>query len=418
MPRWFSGSWMLAVAACLALAACSKGASGVDNDAGADATSSQEDASTQADAAHDAAPPADADGDGALPQDDGPRLDGAPTDGPSQTDAGINGCLQASNLNPYWGNLHAHTSYSDGAGTPTEAFTYARYTAGLDFQALTDHVEQQVQLNWAAYKADADAAYVAGTFLTMAGFEYGSGFSIIPPASTGHNNVFFSPDVFPLVQVDFHDFYDSLYACTSCIGQFNHPGDGTTTSWSNFEYDADTDQRMNLLEFNSPVAWDQFFTALDKGWTVSPVWNQDNHSANWGTANDDRSGVWLTGLDRVAMYDAMIKRRTFATSDKKAWIKVMAAGNCWMGSILRGLSTVPIAVEVNDTDNDHGFTTIELFGPDKSPLGSHACAGAMTCSASFNVTIPSPPGATYVVARATMSNGAILVAAPVWASLQ
>jgi hypothetical protein len=145
------------------------------------------------------------------------------------------------------------------------------------------------------------------------------------------------------------------------------------------------------------------------------VWNQDNHSANWGTANDNRSGLWMTALDRTAMYDAMLKRRTFATQDKKAWIKLMAAGDCWMGSILHGVSSVPITVEVNDTDNDHGFTAIDLFAIDKTtPVATHDCAGAMTCSASFTVPITSPPGGTFVVARGTLTNGAIVVSAPVW----
>ncbi|MBI5478372.1 MAG: hypothetical protein HY906_05915 [Deltaproteobacteria bacterium] len=412
MPGWFSRSWLLPVVAGLGLAACGKGAGGVGNDAAADTASAQEDAAPQADVARDTALQVDA-------TDDGPRPDGAPADGPPQSDGGVNGCLKGT-FDPYWGNLHAHTSFSDGTGSPAQAYDYARYTAGLDIQVLTDHVEQiPLKGGWGPYVAAGDAADAPGTFVAMAGFEYGSGFTLgIPPKSTGHNNVFFSPDVFPAVQVDFHDFYATLIACTTCIGQFNHPGDGSTTSWTNYEYHADADQRLNLFEFNSPVAWDQFFLALDKGWTVSPMWNQDNHGDDWGTKNDDRSGLWMSSLDRVAMYDAMLKRRTFATSDKKAWIKMLALGDCWMGSIIKGVSSVPITVEVNDTDNDHGFTTIELFGPNKASLGTHDCAGAMTCTASFAVTITSPPGSTYVVARATMTSSAYLVSAPVWASLQ
>jgi hypothetical protein len=38
----------------------------------------------------------------------------------------------------YFGNLHSHTSYSDGSGTPTEAFEHAK-AAGLDFLAVTEH---------------------------------------------------------------------------------------------------------------------------------------------------------------------------------------------------------------------------------------------------------------------------------------
>jgi len=39
----------------------------------------------------------------------------------------------------YFGNIHSHTSYSDGVGTPEDAYRYARHTAHLDFLAITDH---------------------------------------------------------------------------------------------------------------------------------------------------------------------------------------------------------------------------------------------------------------------------------------
>lgn len=38
----------------------------------------------------------------------------------------------------HFGNLHAHTSYSDGSGTPAEAYRMA-CDAGLDFYAITEH---------------------------------------------------------------------------------------------------------------------------------------------------------------------------------------------------------------------------------------------------------------------------------------
>jgi len=47
--------------------------------------------------------------------------------------------LPPASPNFYFGNLHAHTSYSDGSGTPKQAFTYARQTGNLDFMAVTEH---------------------------------------------------------------------------------------------------------------------------------------------------------------------------------------------------------------------------------------------------------------------------------------
>src|SRR5439155_22506772 len=39
----------------------------------------------------------------------------------------------------FFGNLHSHTSYSDGSGTPAQAYTQARDVARLDFLAITEH---------------------------------------------------------------------------------------------------------------------------------------------------------------------------------------------------------------------------------------------------------------------------------------
>ena len=39
-------------------------------------------------------------------------------------------------LNVYFGNLHSHTAYSDGTGTPREAYDHARTQGRIDFLAI------------------------------------------------------------------------------------------------------------------------------------------------------------------------------------------------------------------------------------------------------------------------------------------
>ena len=39
----------------------------------------------------------------------------------------------------FFGNLHSHTSYSDGTGTPSQAYKHARDAAKLEFLAITEH---------------------------------------------------------------------------------------------------------------------------------------------------------------------------------------------------------------------------------------------------------------------------------------
>ena len=330
-------------------------------------------------------------------------------------DTAIAGCIEG-DFSPYWGVLHDHTSYSDGKLTPADAFAYARETAGLDMLVVTDHVEQLYfplpSDRWGLCHQQADAANDPGNFLADCGFEYGSGFILPFFQSTGHNNVFFSPDRFPMIQLDYHDFYNSLVACEPCIGQFNHPGDEATQTWSDFEYDAAVDQKMNLFEFNGGGdVWTLFFEALDKGWHVSPVYDQDNHDADWGTHDDRRAGYFMSDLTRDALHDAMTARRSFMSMDKNAAIRVMGSQTCWMGSILSGVTTLPFDVEAYDQDADDGFASITIYGPNMELLETVDCGDQTTCEASFDFEIT---GATYFVARAEQTDGDYLVAAPIW----
>lgn len=368
-------------------------------------------------AAPDAAPdtPLEAQAEDAAEQDAGGD---APQDGAGDADSAIPGagCLTGQ-YQPYFGDLHAHTSYSDGEKEPADAFAYARDVAGLDIMVVTDHLEQLYWVppvnRWGECQSQADGADQPGVFLADCGFEYGSGFILPTFQSTGHNNVFFAPSLFPAVQTDFHDFYGSLAGCDSCIGQFNHPGDEPTQTWNDFEYQASVDDKVNLFEFNGGGdVWALFLEALDVGWHVSPMFNQDNHSANWGTANDNRSGLYMSELSRPALYEAMKARRTFATEDKNASIRMMADDICWMGSMLQGYPAITLSVFAQDADAGDGFESIELYGPGGAALGTFACNGNPSCEASFPQTISGP---VWYVARAVQNDGNVLVSAPIWA---
>jgi hypothetical protein len=361
------------------------------------------------DAGHDPVPdPTDED----LPPADLPAEDLAAEDAVEEELSSLPaGCIEG-DFFPFWGNLHSHTSYSDGDGIPAEAFAYARDVAGLDMLVVTDHLEQLYFPGdrWNNCRNQADAAYAPGSFLAMCGFEYGSGRYLLI-WSSGHNNVFYSDSLFPEIQVDFRNFYNSLVACPMCIGQFNHPGDSEYEHWNHFEYHADTDQRMNLFEFNSDPAWELYFEALDAGWHVSPMYNQDNHSANWGTANDNRSGLFMSELTREALREAMLDRRSFAATDANAWARMMAESDCWMGSILSGVSSVTIEIEASDADAGDTFSVVEIFGPGRTLMDTLDCGGTETCLASLDV--PASPG-MYVVARVWQSDGDFIVPAPIW----
>jgi len=79
--------------------------------------------------------------------------------------------------NLYWGDIHAHTKYSDGMGTPGEALTYVRDIAKLDFAAITDHDDIGPYLSdkeWKDTKKVIARFKVPNKFVTFLGYEYRS----------------------------------------------------------------------------------------------------------------------------------------------------------------------------------------------------------------------------------------------------
>jgi len=272
----------------------------------------------------------------------------------------------------YFGNLHAHTSMSDGKLTPAEAFAYARDVAKLDFMAVTDHEEQidpyydpSDPKKWPREKEQTEASNQDGTFVAILGYEWGS-----PPYN--HLNFFnvgdhfFSIDPYlphvPLVKL-WNEV--GLYASKTppgAIMQFNHPDwnpDNAQFNWNQFEYNAKAAQSAAFLEIKDPGQEKSYQLALDKGWHVSAIYNQDNHQADWGTENDCRAALWMNGLTRVDLYEAMRARRCYSTCNKNTVVDFKGNG-VWMGS---SVTTKAIKLEwkISDADPTDTIDKVEVI---------------------------------------------------------
>ena len=139
--------------------------------------------------------------------------------------------------------------------------------------------------------------------------------------------------------------------------------------------------------------------------------NQDNHSPDWGTRDERRSGFFMGNLTREDMRQAMRARRSFMTYDKNAYLKVMADDTCWMGSILSGYDTLPLDIEAVDTDSGDGFASIDVYDSGMNVIATVDCLGETVCAGSFDLAVTEP---THFVVRADQVDGNWLVAAPIW----
>jgi hypothetical protein len=308
-------------------------------------------------------------------------------------------------FNAYFGNLHSHTGNSDGTGTPSEAYIYAINTAGLDFHAVTDHLEQIDPLEWYNLITTANSNTVDGSFIAIYGWEWGSPLH-------GHINVF-NTDILIYdigwLYTDYDGFRQWVIDNPPAFAQFNHPGDPTyATTWNNFQYyDAPSDSALALMEFqNAPQATDWYEAGLIKGWHLSPVWNQDNHSADWGTKDNGRAGIWATSLTRASLFEAIKRRRTFATMDKNAsvWLDISGIP---MGSISQPYYDAPIHIKFTDPDNEI-WTTIQLVNQ------TGVIQTFSSTSATLDTVITySPLADNWIFVRAIQADGDYLWSAPV-----
>ncbi len=326
--------------------------------------------------------------------------------------------------NYYFGQLHSHTNYSDGQGTPDEAFTWARDRGQVDFFAVTDHsnsfdneFDWTKSTEWANLKQVADNYNQDGRFVAIAGFEMTWSGST---GGWGHINTF-NTDWFATrndSSMNLQNYYKKLKQYPESISQLNHPG----TTFGDFNdfafYDADIDQVVNLIEIGNgegPVhgqgyfpSYTEYTRALDKGWHLAPSNNQDNHLGNWITANEARTVILAKNLTRNDIFEAIRRKRVYATEDRNLHI-MYAVNDYIMGSQIDDTQMLNIEVTVNDPDTNDIISKIEIIANGGVIAASRYCA-----SQEVEWLLQLSSQYSYYYVKVTEADGDIAVTAPVW----
>ena len=351
----------------------------------------------------------------------------------------------------YFGQLHSHTQYSDGAGSLDSALAYVKAlpdNANVDFVAFTDHsnyfdksgaanpegalydmtkATEYSQQTWKSYK-DAVAAFNAenaGSMVAIAGFE------MTWSGGPGHINTFNTPGIVSRNNTTLNSktkdaglqAYYKLLSQTEgvdSISQFNHPG----TTFGNFidfgYWDAVVDTRMYMVEVGNGEgqigaggyypSYEQYIMALDKGWHVAPTNNQDNHKGRWGNANDARDVILTDDFSESGIYTALRARRMYATEDKNLDLDYTVNGYM-MGSIIDVPEKLNFEISFNDPDRTDSIAKVELV------VNSGKVAYTWDSAADLakgSVSVELAPEYTYYFVRVTEGDGDLAVTAPVW----
>ena len=328
--------------------------------------------------------------------------------------------------NLYFGQLHAHTDISNGAGSVEEAFQYASQVDGLDFFAVTDHSDSfdnadmgaidadgaDISADWAAGK-QAAASVTNGDFVGLFGFEM----TWPEDKQLGHISTFNTPgwqtrdqEAFTNVTAALENYYKVLTAVPGSVSQFNHPDD-IHGDFERFDhYSPRYDAVVSLLEVageDGVVDCEYYDLALDKGWHVAPTNNQNNHNGQWGDASDARTVVLAKSLTEEALYAAMKDRRVYATQDSDLTVYYTLNGAV-MGSILPKSEEAEITVFLSDP-TDEAIGNVEVVTDGGAVLVSEYVE-----TPSQVLELPASGGRSYYYLRITQPDGDVAVTAPVW----
>ena len=328
--------------------------------------------------------------------------------------------------NLYFGQLHAHTDISNGAGSVEEAFQYASQVDGLDFFAVTDHSDSfdnadmgaidadgaDISADWAAGK-QAAASVTGEDFVGLFGFEM----TWPEDKQLGHISTFNTPGWQTRDQADFENvptalenYYKALTSVPGSVSQFNHPDD-IHGDFERFDYYSPKyDAVVSLLEVageDGVVDCGYYDRALDEGWHVAPTNNQNNHNGQWGDASEARTVVLAKSLTEEALYAAMKDRRVYATQDSDLTVYYELKGTV-MGSILPKSEEAEITVFLSDP-TDEAIGNVEVVTDGGAVLVSEYVE-----TPSQVLELPASGGRSYYYLRITQPDGDVAVTAPVW----
>ena len=345
----------------------------------------------------------------------------------------------AGTLLPFRGNLHAHSSYSDGnqdgaAVTPLQDFQYAAASLHSDFLGISDHNHSQAGMslpNYARGLTQADQATTA-SFVALYGMEWGVisggghvvvyGVNQLLGWEAGNYDVF-------VARNDYQGLFKEINRRPGAFATLAHPNrtDYSNLAGTAFSPRADSAIVGTVLRsgpatstntsYSNPSrgSYTPYFqTLLTKGYHVGVSLDHDNHNTTFLRTTQARVVVLAPALTKADLLDALRQRHFYASDDWNAEA-TFTLNSQPMGSIFADQLPASMSVSTSDADNEVVNSVRVLRGVPGSGavpvVVATAAAGATTLSyvdqQALNTT-------AYYYAVIAQADGDSIVTSPIW----
>lgn len=230
-----------------------------------------------------------------------------------------------------WGDLHGHTTVSDGKINPTDYFKKARDETQIDFIAVTDHIYLPLKYgplnknNWHNNQRLASYYNKPGKFITFNGFEW---------TTSGGHFVAYAGDNLPIFADKLPDTLDGIAQLVEKAGgllHVAHPylrpgGEFDTVKWEFGHLQNVTN--AEITGYKGLVFEDGYKELLSRGLKLGAIGVSDIHKGPPG--NGGLTAVWVSECTQKEILGGLRNRRNYASTGERAEFVFKADGH-WMG---------------------------------------------------------------------------------------
>ncbi|MDR7520022.1 MAG: CehA/McbA family metallohydrolase [Armatimonadota bacterium] len=347
---------------------------------------------------------------------------------------------------PCWGDPHVHTNISDGVGSPAFALAYGRDVACLDFVAITDHdvefhhgwftrgQQRLSDADWAALAETIARHRVPGRFATLRAYEWTG-------RPYGDRCIYLRSDHAPLYRYELGDaptpdaLWQRLRAAglaSALVVPHTTASGFMGTDWA--AHDGDLERLVEIYSMHGASECADGPTAmagavpgryvrdfLARGYRVGFTGGGDMHSSQPGNpllavgpyrTLRHRAGltaVFADRVDEVAIFDAMRRRRTYATTGARILLEF---------TVYDASRGAPVALAAGGPVIARGavYGTALLAEVTVVRNGQHVyVAHPQQEDFTFEWRDPQPPlPGTYYYLRAVQADGHVAWSSPIW----
>ncbi|RBQ01894.1 CehA/McbA family metallohydrolase [Pedobacter miscanthi] len=350
------------------------------------------------------------------------------------------GILDVNKLNFYYGNLHSHSSYSDGnkddlTKKPEDDYAFAKTAMNLDFLGISEHNHTQAGMSLANWQPGIIAAKNAttSTFVAMHGMEWGV-------ISGGGHVIVYGIDSLIGWEPGENQIYVPKSTYTGPAGLFRiinrhglnaiatlaHPN---TTDFNNISatYDLSADSAIVGAALESGPAFSTNVTYSDpassmsylsyynrmlaRGYHLGATIDHDNHNLTFGKHTRARLVVLAPALTENDLLDAIKKMRFYASEDSAAKV-VFTINKQPVGSIFKTAGAPQIAVSSITTS---AVTSIRiLYGTPGSGTNPVELTTSATSSLTYTDNALANLATGYYYADIVEADGSRIITSPIW----